>query len=158
MRRWVLSHSHTHTQIKRWVLSLIHTLKSGGELTLTHAHWNREVSSHSHTHTKMRRWILTHSRTQIRRWFLTHSLKWEGEFTVTHSPTFIYMCKWVYLLVLLQCQRNQTESVSMSINIAKSSRPQSHTQKTSKLTPNDDSWHVQLINLEPSIFCQKMRT
>jgi len=72
MRRWVLTHSHT--EIGRWVLI--------------------------HTHTKMRRWVLTHSRTQIRRWFLTHSLKWEGEFTVTHSPTFIYMCKWVYLLVL----------------------------------------------------------
>jgi hypothetical protein len=30
-----------------------------------------------------------------------------------------------------------------------SGRPQSQTQKTSKLTPNDDSRHVQLINLEP---------
>ena len=30
-----------------------------------------------------------------------------------------------------------------------SSRPQSQTQKTSKLTPNDDSQHVQLMNLEP---------
>ena len=30
-----------------------------------------------------------------------------------------------------------------------SSRPQSQTQKTPKLKPNDESWHVQLINLEP---------
>jgi hypothetical protein len=30
-----------------------------------------------------------------------------------------------------------------------SSRLQSQTQKPSKLTPNDDSRHVQLINLEP---------
>ena len=30
-----------------------------------------------------------------------------------------------------------------------SGRPQNQTQKTSKLTPNDDSRHVQLINLEP---------
>ena len=29
-----------------------------------------------------------------------------------------------------------------------SGRPQNQTQKTSKLTPNDDSRHVQLINLE----------
>jgi hypothetical protein len=104
----------------RWGLSLTHKYKWGGEFSLTHTHthsnqevsshslthWNGEVSSHSHTeigrwflthtHTKMRRWVLTHSRTQIRRWFLAHSLKWEGEFTITHSPTFIYMCKWVY--------------------------------------------------------------
>jgi hypothetical protein len=30
-----------------------------------------------------------------------------------------------------------------------SGRPQSQTHKTSKLTPNDKSQHVQLINLEP---------
>ncbi len=86
MRRWVFSLTHTHTQIRTWVL--------------THSHIEIGRWVLIHTHTKMRRWILTHSRTQMRRWFLTHSLRWEGEFTVTHSPTFIYMCKWVYLLVL----------------------------------------------------------
>ncbi len=51
----------------RWVLSLTHKHKWGGEFSLTHTQ--------------------THSR-----------------HTVTHSPTFIYMCKWVYSLVYIYIQ------------------------------------------------------
>ena len=46
----------------------------------------------------------------------------------------------------------------MSINVAKSSRAVSlkaKRKKTSKLTPNDDSRHVQLITLEPQFFSAK---
>ena len=39
--------------------------------------------------------------------------------------------------------------------IISSSQPQSQTQKTPKLMPNDDSRHVQLINLNPIFFAKK---
>jgi len=61
MKRWVLSHSHTHTQIRRWVL--------------THSHTEIGRWAHIHTHTEIGRWVLTH----------THTLKWGGEFSLTHA-------------------------------------------------------------------------
>ncbi len=105
----------------RWVLSLTHKHKWGGEFSLTHTHthsnqevnshslthWNWEVSSHSHTeigrwvlthtHTKMRRWVLTHSRTQIRRWFLTHSNEKVSSQSLTHPRSFTCVNGFTYL-------------------------------------------------------------
>jgi hypothetical protein len=59
----------------RWVLSLTHKHKWGGEFSLTH------------THTQIRRWVLTHSHTEIGRWAHTHThtLKSGGEFSLIHA-------------------------------------------------------------------------